>query len=68
MDFLYRKAMNELLEGLNDLMADLEDTRDEAQECLEQTKDAGTGRDVQRMDEALKLLSRAADLLENEEA
>ena len=61
----YRAGMAELADGLGDLMADLEDVRDEAQEALE-AGEAGAQKDVSRMDEALGLLARAADLLEGE--
>ena len=61
----YRAGMAELAEGLGDLMADLEDVRDEAQEARE-AGEAGAERDAARMDEALALLARAADLLEGE--
>ncbi|NLD82637.1 MAG: hypothetical protein GX637_00590 [Clostridiales bacterium] len=64
MPFLYRQSMIDLLDDLNDLMADLEDIRDEAQDCLEQTHDPTAGQDVKRMDEALRLLNQAADLLD----
>lgn len=64
MDFQYRLALSEAADELNEMMADLEDLRDEAQDCLDQTGDETVGQDVQRMDAALRLLGQAADLLD----
>ncbi len=63
----YRADMADIAEGLNDLMADLEDIRDEAQELLEEKENADIWDDVRKMDEALKKLSEAADLLEQDD-
>ncbi len=67
MDFPYCSDIADLVEALNDLMADLEDIRDDAQDCLEETADPAAARAVQRIDEALRFLSQAADSLEPEE-
>ena len=48
-------------------MADLEDIRDEAQEQLDEKEDGAVREDVRRMDEALKKLAEAADLLDQGE-
>ncbi len=66
MDFLYRRDMADLLDELNELMADLEDTREDAQACFEETADAGSREDAARLDAALRLLHDAADLLEGD--
>ncbi len=63
----YRADMADLAEGLNDLLADLEDVRDEAQELLDEKGNAEIQEDILKMDEAIKLLSQAADYLENDE-
>ena len=62
----YRKAMEQILEGLNDLMADLEDIRDDAQECLEESAGLSARADIARIDEALRRLDEAAQWLEGE--
>ena len=62
----YRADMADLAEGLNDLMADLEDIRDEAQELLDEKVNDTIREDIRRMDEAIKKLSDAADLLEQD--
>lgn len=67
MEETYRVSMAEFAEALNELMADLEDLRDDAQDCLDDTGEEAVREDVRRMDDALRLLSRAADLLEGEE-
>jgi phage-related protein len=59
-----RADMADIAEGLGDLMADLENIRDEAQELLDEKENAETAADIRRMDEAIKKLSEAADLLE----
>ena len=63
----YRADMADLAEGLNDLMADLEDVREDALEHLEGHDSDEVRADIRRMDEALKKLGEAADLLELEE-
>ena len=63
----YRKAMQEILEGLYELMADLEDIRDEAQECMDENGDAGIRQDIAKMDEAIQILMSAAEVLESSE-
>ena len=63
----YRADMADIAEGLNNLMADLEDIRDEAQELLDEKENADIRDDVRKMDEALKKLSEAADLLEQDD-
>ena len=63
----YRADMADLAEGLNDLMADLEDIRDEVQDKLEERDSEEMRADIGRMDEALKLLAQAADLLDGDE-
>ena len=62
----YRADLAAIAEGLDELMADLEDIRDQAQEQLDAGENAARG-DVRRIDEALRLLADAADLLEPEE-
>ena len=59
--------LNRLAEGLNDLLADLEDVRDEAQELLDEKENAAIREDIRKMDEAIRLLSQAADCLEPDE-
>ena len=64
----YKADLTDLSASLNDFMADLEDVRDEAQELLDAHDDPAVRQDVRRMDEALKLLSQAADLMDPDEA
>ena len=63
----YRAEMADLAEGINDLLADLEDVRDEAQDLLDEKENGEVKADIARMDEVIRLLSQAADLLEGEE-
>ena len=63
----YRADMADLAEGINDLLADLEDVRDEAQDLLDEKENSEVKTDIARMDEVIRLLSQAADLLEGEE-
>ena len=63
----YRADLADLAEGLNDLMADLEDIRDEVQDKLEERDSEEMRADIGRMDEALRLLAQAADLLDGDE-
>lgn len=65
-NYAYRKAMNEILEGLYELMADLEDIRDEAQEALEEKADLSIRADVVKMDEVLKKLDEAAGIMDHD--
>ena len=62
----YRADLADLAEGLNDLMADLEDIRDEVQDRVDERENAEMLNDIARIDHALRLLSQAADLLEGE--
>ena len=62
--YAYRKALAEITMGMDDLMADLEDIRDEAQECLDENGDITIKQDITRMDEAIKALMTAAEALE----
>ena len=63
----YRADLADLTEELNNLMADLEDIRDEVQDKLEERDSEEMRADIGRMDEALKLLAQAADLLDGDE-
>ncbi len=63
----YRADLADLAEGLNDLMADLEDIRDEVQDRADEQENPVLRADIARMDQALRLLSDAADLLDGEE-
>ena len=65
--YAYRKALAEIAMGMDDLMADLEDIRDEAQELMEDGGQANVKNDVEKMDEALRLLDLAAAALDGEE-
>lgn len=62
--YAYRKALAEIAMGMDDLMADLEDIRDEAQECLDENSDITIKQDIAHMDEAIKALMTAAEALE----
>lgn len=64
--YAYRRDLAQILEGLDDLMSDLEDVRDDAQDCLEENADLSIRLDMARMDAALKKLGEAADALEND--
>ena len=68
MNDAYRDVLAEFAEALDELMADLEDIRDEAQDALDETGNEEIQKDVRRMDEALQLMNRAADLLDGEDA
>lgn len=67
LQFAYRRALGEIALGIDDLLADLEDIRDEAQDCLEENGDESIRQDIARMDAALQTLMNAADMLENME-
>ncbi len=62
----YRADLADLAEGLNDLMADLEDIRDDVQEQADEKESVAMRADLARIDQALRLLAEAADLLEGE--
>ena len=64
----YRADLADLAEGLGDLMADLEDIREDALEQLANDNKEEVQRDIARMDAALKALAEAADQLEDEDA
>lgn len=64
----YRADLADLAEGLGDLMADLEDIREDALEQLANDNNEEVQRDIARMDAALKALAEAADQLEDEDA
>ena len=59
--YAYQQDLEQIREGLDDLMADLEDIRDEAQESLEAEAAAAIKADIARMDAALARLVKAAD-------
>ena len=61
--------LSDLAEDLNDLLADLEDFRDEAQEQLDEidNQKETLRAAILKVDEALRSLSEAADMLEPEE-
>ena len=63
----YRADLADIAEGLNDLMADLEDVRDEAQDLPGAADSPAIQADVQRIDAALRLLMQAAETLEEEQ-
>lgn len=65
-NFPYHADLIEIVQGLNDLMADLEDIRDDAQEYLEENAGQAVQADIDRMDKALKALDAVAELLESE--
>ncbi len=67
LQYAYRKALGEIALGVDDLLADLEDIRDEAQECLEENGDESIRQDIARMDAAIQTLMNAADMLEGME-
>lgn len=67
LQYAYRRALGEIALGIDDLLADLEDIRDEAQDCLEENGDESIRQDIARMDAALQTLMNAADMLENME-
>ena len=67
LNYAYRKALSEIALGIDDLMADLEDIRDEAQECMDENGDAGIRQDIAKMDEAIQILMSAAEVLESSE-
>lgn len=63
LSYAYKSALEEILEGIDDLMADLEDIRDEAQELLDENAHPSIKADVEKMDEALRILDQAAECL-----
>lgn len=64
--YAYQKDLNEIARGINDLMADLEDVRDDAADCLAEQADLGVRLDLARMDAALRKLMEVAEALEDE--
>ncbi len=62
----YQADLNELLDGLDDFMSDLECVRDDVQDYLDEHEDADASAAVQRMDDALQKLMEAATILEGE--
>ena len=62
----YRADLKQISEGLDELMSDLEDIRDDAQDALDTQGGEDVQTDIRRMDEALRLLNQAADLLSRE--
>lgn len=64
MDF--REDLDEFAEALEDLMADLEDIRDDALEALEAENDTDISAYIEKIDAAMALLAQAASLLEAE--
>ena len=64
-DLSYRRDLEDVLEELCEVMADLEDARDEIQEMTD--GEAAAAADLKRVDEALRKLEEAAELLEEGE-
>ena len=64
----YRADLADLAEGVSDLMADLEDVREDALELLERDQSDEVRQDIARMDAALKALAEAAEQLEGPDA
>ena len=62
----YRADLLDFAEELDDLMADLEDIRDDVQEQADEKENETMRADLARIDQALRLLAEAADLLEGE--
>lgn len=62
----YREDLTEFAEALEDLMADLEDIRDDVMEAMEEENSPQTEAYVNRIDAAMALLAQAATLLEAE--
>ena len=62
-----RGTLEALAEALNDLMADLEDSRDEAQDLLDEEDSVELRRYIARLDALLSLLTQAADRIDSEE-
>lgn len=63
----YRADLRDISQALSDLMADLEDVRDDVSDRMEETPaDDSLRADRDRIDEVLEKLVQAADLLENE--
>ena len=61
MNEVYQEALEDVLDDLDMVMADLEDILEDAQE------DGNSPRDIQRMEEAMQALQRAAELLSDDE-
>ncbi len=63
----YRADLRDIAQALSDLMADLEDVRDDVSDRMEETPaDDSLRADRDRIDAVLEKLVQAADLLENE--
>ena len=63
----YRADLRDISQALSDLMADLEDVRDDVSDRMEETPaDDSLRTDRDRIDAVLEKLVQAADLLENE--
>lgn len=63
MNGTYQKALESILDDLDQVMADLEDVLEDAQE----ENSLQAHRDIHRMEEALRALNRAADVLAGNE-
>ena len=66
MNDAYRDALAEFAEALDELMADLEDIRDDVQDRLDEQDNEAMRTDIAKIDEALRLLAQAAELLDGE--
>ena len=62
----YREDLIDFAEALDDLMADLEDKRDDVMEAVEEEDSPQTEAYISRIDAAMALLAQAAALLEAE--
>ncbi len=62
----YQADMADIAAGLNDLMADLEDIRDDVMEAMENGQNDKIHADLKKIDAAMALLAQAASLLEDE--
>ena len=62
----YREDLAGFSEELDDLMADLEDIRDDAMEAMENGQNDKIHADLKKIDAAMALLAQAASLLEDE--
>ncbi len=62
----YREDLAGFSEELDDLMADLEDIRDDVMEAMENGQNDKIHADLKKIDAAMALLAQAASLLEDE--